>query len=204
MIALPTAFLPSVHYLALIAKGEVGAIFTEEPFWKQSLRSRTHLLTANGATSFSLPLKSHGFPPPATSEIELSEHGHWRNRLHKTLCSTYSSAPFWVYYHDEIKRIIFEESREKLVAYNDLWLTFLCTSWEFEPPGLASSLDEGMHFHREILEKTCTEKTPMPRYWQVFEQSIGFTPHLSALDLLLHLGMEGRIYLQNLPTKLPI
>ncbi|MDO5036342.1 MAG: WbqC family protein [Porphyromonas sp.] len=199
MLALPTSFLPSVHYLARIkAEGKAVVIYVGEPYRKRSFRSRTALMTANGVCHFSIPIKSHSFPVPPSSEIEISEHGKWRHRLMETLRSGYGSAPFWEIYCDELEDLVFDNSTHMLVEYNQRWLEMLCRVWSLTAPPIVDQLQEGTPFEAELLDDSYLESLPAPRYWQVFEQEMGFVKHLSALDLLLHLGPEGVLYLRRI------
>ena len=223
MKSLPTAFLPDIKYLAMIARGEVFSVELGERWQKQSFRNRAHLCTAQGSTIFSLPVRKVSHPYPPTAEVMLSEHGSWRHRLAQLLRSNYSSTPFWIHYEEKMMALIAEDSSELLCRYNHQWLHFLCRAWGLQTPPLmigsqpfeGSSVDSSSSLPSShvLLESEVGQLPPLdysfaeisdsltsvPRYWQVFEQEIGFTPHLSALDLLLNQGPEGLLYLRRLP-----
>lgn len=202
MVLLPTAFLPNTFYLALIAQGLCDGIWVGEPYQKQSYRSRCDLMTANGRLSFSLPIQHYPTPPPPISTIYLSEHGKWRHRLQHALKSNYHATPFWIHYEEAILSHIQATECQLLIDYNALWLNWLCDLWHFPKPLLIEEESvEGGQLLTEAITPQAWEAKAFPRYWQVFEERWGFQPNLSALDLLLNQGPEGRLYLLHLPVQ---
>lgn len=191
--SLPSSFLPNVHYLARVVSGNC-TIYTGEKYDKQTLRNRTILATARGVEHFTLPVCKVGFPYPPTSEVRISEHGDWRNKLSQLLLSAYKSSPYWFHYGQRIESLIHDRTTDRLVEYNHLWLAMLCDAWNIQLPGLSDQLEGDLCL--ELLEPSHYPENP--RYWQVFEQKHGFFPHLSSLDLLLNLGPEGKLYLRDL------
>lgn len=195
MITLPTAFLPNTHYFRLIAHGEVEAIYVGERYTKQTFRNRAEFFSANGRDSFTIPVQKVGYPSPPTSEVMISEHGDWRHKFWQLLRSSYHSSPYWVHYCDRIEQLVYH-MEPRLVEYNHLWLSLLCSIWEFDTPPLT---EVECNFHPEIIDPSHISLLPSPnRYWQVFEERHGFQPYLSSIDLLLNLGPEGRLYLLDL------
>lgn len=192
MQALPSVFCPSTTYIAAIISQPNAVIYTGETYQKQTLRNRCTLLTANGVADFSIPVQKYAHPTPPTSEILISEHGGWRHRLDQTLLSSYGTAPFWEHYAEEIRALIYDDSEETLVGYNNRWLTFICHVLGVPTPPSSKVLSDGVVFKPEYGDTRFVSKTPMPRYWQVFEQRFGFTSSLSALDLILCEGPYAR------------
>lgn len=218
MKRLPTAFLPNIRYLAMIARGEVFSITLAERWQKQSFRNRATLCTPQGALTFSLSVQKVPYPYPTTAEVQLSEHGDWRHRLTHLLQSNYSSTPFWIHYEEDVMALISDCTTEQLGTYNHLWLDFLCRAWQIPTPPLqvecSDPLPQSSLTATPLLPSklppidysfthpsgtTCLP-SPNPRYWQVFEEQIGFVPNLSALDLLLNQGPEGILYLRQYPS----
>lgn len=200
MILLPSSFCPSVGYLALISAADAGEVGIDlrEPYRKQTLRNRTLLMTAGGVEPFTVPVEKFGYPPPPISEISISEHGDWRRKLEHALRSGYGLAPFWAHYEDEIHALIFDNRDTSLVGYNAKWLHWLCRQWDLMPPPAVTVSRE----NAPVVTLEALSAVPQERYWQVFEEKYGFTPGLSALDLLLSEGPYAVTYLRRLGLKL--
>lgn len=204
MLLLPTAFLPEPHFFALLTDAQCG-IFVGEQYQKQSYRNRTNILAANGVVSFSIPVQKIGYPSPPTGTVTISQHGNWRHQLEHLLISSYTNAPYWFHYRPMILELVRDDSIHSLVIYNHLWMSLLCRSWGIDIPEIVTEIKDEDVFHPEVITPKYKENLPIPdRYWQVYEQKFGFTPHLSALDLLLNMGPEGSIYLKQLPKLITI
>lgn len=197
MLLLPTAFIPNIHYVSMLLSKECG-IYIGEQYQKQSYRNRTDLLSANGVVSVSIPIQKIGYPSPPTSSVQISMHDNWQHRLEHLLISNYTNSPYWFHYSPDILELIHEASKGSLVEYNHKWLGMICRAWNITLPELVLERSEHDLFLPEVISPEYQKDLPVPkRYWQVFEQKFGFTPFLSCLDLLLNLGPEGVLYLQN-------
>lgn len=202
-LALPSLLAPSAAYMSLLATTPDVCIYTGERYEKQSLRNRFEYLASTGPLSTTVPIRKYPYPTPDTGSIRISEHGDWRPKLRHALTSAYSAAPFWEHYEETILRAIGYDESDLLVDYNHHWLSLLCAAWDIPFPDRVESLPEQSHFHPEIGDTDHIRvHTARHRYWQVFEQKFGFTPGLSALDLLLTQGPEGILYLHNLHVRL--
>lgn len=196
MLALPSLFAPRISYVRLLLRHPDAVIYVGEQYTKQTLRNRTYLLTPQGVTAFTIPVAKIGYPSPPTSEVFVAEHDRWRHRLEEALRSTYRSTPFWQFYEEEVMRLCRFGQGGRLVDLNWEWLHFILSEWRIPDPVMTEN-GEGLDFHSEVAQSG--ETSPRyPRYWQVFEETTGFVSNLSALDLLFHLGPEGRLYLLSL------
>lgn len=192
MTLLPTSFLPNTLYLSLIAKRVVKGISVYENYEKQTYRNRADFFDANGPIAFTIPVQKIGYPSPVVSEVLISEHGNWRDRLWQLLSSSYHSTPYWEYYLNDIKKRIYDPT-PKLIDYNHRWLEMLCCLIGLDTPPLLS--EPGEVFTQAIDPKFIELLPTATRYWQVFEHKHGFQPYLSSLDMLLNLGPESRLIL---------
>lgn len=191
-MTLPSAFLPNTYYMSLICRGVVDGIYIGEQYVKQTYRNRADFLTANGVVSFSVPVRKMGFPCPSIAEVLISEHGGWRSKLWQMLKSSYTSTPYWSYYSDDIRQLIFEPI-PRLIDYNQAWLMLLCRLMDLDCP--RQTTEQG-DFWQQIIDDQYIKRLPRPkRYWQVFEQKMGFQPYISSLDLLLNVGPESKLIL---------
>ena len=200
MLSLPTLFAPAILQVKLMMDHPNAVINVSEQYQKQTLRNRTYFLTPQGATPFTIPVEHFAYPSPPTSEIYLAEHDHWRHRLEEALRSSYCSTPYWQFYEDQVISLCHCEVGGRLIDFNQHWLTFILGEWCIPtPPIVSEEVRDGEHRSDIALPSQLREgKAVLPRYWQVFEDHNGFVPNLSALDLLFHLGLEGRLYLNRL------
>ncbi|WP_297132178.1 WbqC family protein [uncultured Porphyromonas sp.] len=198
MLSLPTLFAPAILHLRLMMDHPEAVICVGEQYQKQTLRNRTYFLTPQGATPFTIPVERFGYPSPATSEISLAEHDHWRHRLEEALRSSYCSTPYWQYYEDQVISLCRCEEGGRLMDFNQRWLAFILGEWDIPLPSVVAEWSRGLDHHAEVARPSSLEGHQLPKYWQVFEDQNGFIPNLSALDLLFHLGLEGRLYLNKL------
>ncbi|WP_288965551.1 WbqC family protein [uncultured Porphyromonas sp.] len=198
MLSLPTLFAPAILHVRLMMDHPEAVICVGEQYQKQTLRNRTYFLTPQGATPFTIPVERFGYPSPATSEISLAEHDHWRHRLEEALRSSYCSTPYWQYYEDQVISLCRCEEGGRLMDFNQRWLAFILDEWDIPLPSIVAEWSRVLDHHAEVALPSSLEGHELPRYWQVFEDQNGFIPNLSALDLLFHLGLEGRLYLNKL------
>ena len=198
MITLPTAFLPNLPYLYLLAHNKVSGIYVGEQYEKQTFRNRTNLMGSNGKVTFTIPVEKIGYPSPCTYEVCISEHGQWRNKLWQMLRSNYCSTPYWEHYCESIREHVFNPAH-RLVDYNHDWLALLCKLIGIDTPPLVHTQDGSPIFLTEFY--TPQHHLFSRRYWQVFEYKFGFQANLSALDMLLCIGPESRLILfEDEPT----
>lgn len=198
MLSLPTLFAPAILHVRLMMDHPEAVICVGEQYQKQTLRNRTYFLTPQGTTPFTIPVERFGYPSPATSEISLAEHDHWRHRLEEALRSSYCSTPYWQYYEDQVISLCRCEEGGRLMDFNQRWLSFILGEWDIPLPSVVAEWSRSLDHHAEVALPSSLEGHELPRYWQVFEDQNGFIPNLSALDLLFHLGLEGRLYLNKL------
>ena len=214
-VLLSTAYLPPVEYFAAVAR--YGQVWIEacETYQKQSYRNRCTILTANGKMNLNIPVKrggdsfSHNLP---ISEIEIDYSENWPVRHFRAMEAAYMSSPFFVYYKDEIKDILY--GGEKLLFNFNLSLIKLLARFcgikadiQFtntfigDCSSLASLGSEVMDLRNRIHPKSkegslMKEWRKEKPYWQVFSAKQGFVSGLSIVDLLFNEGPNSISFLQ--------
>lgn len=115
------------------------------------------------------------------------------------------SSPFFEYYQDDI-RPFFEKRYEFLLDFNEEIRRTVCNLIGIEPhieysssysepaPG-ETDLRDAIHPKRRKAE-TILPVQPKP-YYQVFSEKYGFQPDLNIIDLLMNMGPESILILQN-------
>lgn len=103
---LSTAYLPPVSYFTVMAKYGAVSIEAYEYFQKQSYRTRARIASSSGTEYISVPiLKGEGHKRPI-SEIEIDYKRDWVLSHKRALMSCYGSAPFYIYYKDDIFSVL--------------------------------------------------------------------------------------------------
>lgn len=110
---LSTAYLPPVSYFSVMA--QYGAVRIEacENFQKQSYRTRARIASSSGVEILSVPILKGSGHKRLISEIEIDYKRDWVQLHERALMSYYGSAPFFIYYRDDIFSVL--ESRPRFL-----------------------------------------------------------------------------------------
>lgn len=190
-ILIDLQYLPNTLYFSLLAKADTVIIEQHENFVKQTYRNRTHILTPNGIDSLSIPLIGSQ-SKIKIDKINIDYTQKWTNRHWRAIESAYGKAPFFEYYADYIKKIIY--TRHKTLFELNLDLLTLCLKFlEIDTPIFFSTtyqhtpavLDLRSVIHPKKPFTSSLKVEYMP-YSQVFGNS--FVKELSILDLLFSEG----------------
>lgn len=220
-VLLSTAFLPPLEYFAIIAEGMSlsadslvpSVIYLEafENYQKQSWRNRCRILSSRGSEDLSFPIVhrngSHNGIP--ITEVEVDWSGDWLQRFDRAIAAAYGSSAFYEYYRDELNSILHSQP-------DTLWeLNLALMKWQLSAFGLSADIrftsdygvcdnssDEVRDFRNIIHPKKSNTilgslNLGQP-YFQVFTPKFGFTPGLSAIDLLFNEGPASVSYLKSI------
>src|SRR6478736_217880 len=130
IVLIESHFLPSIEYFCALLPYEEIILEGCEYFSKQTYRNRAYINTANGVKILTFPLKDrHG--KILTKNVRIETGKRWRNSHWRTIESGYRKAPFFDYYFEELKNILFTEY-EYLQDLNHDLLSFCLRSAGFE------------------------------------------------------------------------
>ena len=209
---LSTAYLPSVAYMAVLARHGSVAIEQKETFPKQTFRNRAAIATGNGVLMLNVPVvRPHG-NHTRTEQIILSYNEPWHVRHWRAIVAAYSAAPYFLYYRDELEQILMQR-HDRLLDLNDTLLHYLLKKFKincqitytdtFTPPSPTDlrTLLTDKHTLPILNSQFSIFNSQFPSYSQVFDTRLGFLPNLSAIDLLFNLGPEAKqLLLQTTPS----
>ena len=191
---------PCVDYFKILANEKNAEIFIYDRFRKMSFHNRFVLAGANGIVHLTIPIKGGREQKKLITEVEIDHSFDWQKKHWRTLVSGYAKAPFFDYYSEEIRTLLFNRENN-LTNYNIYILRKIC-SWlkisvVVNEIGQVFTTDED--YRNTILPRNFQNDaaTWKPTYPQVFEDKIGFQPNLSILDLLLNVGPASRDLLVN-------
>ena len=184
----PTAYLPSIEYVSLFLKTEDASIELFETYQKQSCRTRTNVMTANGIQTLTIPVIKTNGNHTLTKDIEISYKESWQQVHLRCLESAYRKSAYFDYYFPYFEKI-YRQKFNTLVELNDFCLKTILKIMKVKKDYSFTTdferiVDE--NDYRISLSKG-TNKIEMKPYYQVFADRHGFIPNLSIVDLLFHI-----------------
>lgn len=185
----PTAYLPSIEYVSLFLKTEDASIELFETYQKQSCRTRTNVMTANGIQTLTIPVIKINGNHTLTKDIEISYKESWQQIHLRCLESAYRKSAYFDYYFPYFEKI-YKQKFNTLVELNDFCLKTILKIMKAKKDYSFTTdferiVDE--NDYRISLSKG-TNKIEMKPYYQVFADRHGFIPNLSIVDLLFNEG----------------
>ena len=185
----PTAYLPSIEYVSLFLKAEDASIELFETYQKQSCRTRTNVMTANGIQTLTIPVIKTNGNHTLTKDIEISYKESWQQTHLRCLESAYRKSAYFDYYFPYFEKI-YKQKFNTLIELNDFSLKTILKilkakkeySYTTDFEKITNEDD-----YRISLSKG-TNKIEIKPYYQVFADRHGFIPNLSIIDLLFNEG----------------
>lgn len=185
----PTAYLPSIEYVSLFLKTEDASIELFETYQKQSCRTRTNVMTANGVQTLTIPVIKTNGNHTLTKDIEISYKESWQQVHLRCLESAYRKSAYFDYYFPYFEKI-YKQKFNTLVELNDFCLKTILKTMKVKKDYSFTTDFERIaeeNDYRISLSKG-TNKIEMKPYYQVFADRHGFIPNLSIVDLLFNEG----------------
>lgn len=172
----------------------------EEAYRKMTWRNRYRIGGANNAILLSAPLVAGRKQHSTMAEVLLSYQQAWQVQHWRTLVSVYRRSPFFDHYEPSLQPL-FETRYEHLIDFN-----LASTQWVLKqlkaPFALHCAAPEPGLLYDADLRMGVPELPDFPKYYQVFEDRIGFQPGLSILDLLFSEGPAARRWLLDAANQL--
>lgn len=195
----PTAYLPSIEYISLFLKSEEPSIELFETYQKQSCRTRTNVMTANGVQTLTIPVIKTNGNHTLTKDIEISYKESWQQIHLRCLESAYRKSAYFDYYFPYFEKI-YKQKFNTLVELNDFCIKTILKILKVKKDYSFTTDFEKItneNDYRVSLSKGAN-KIEMEPYYQVFADRHGFIPNLSIVDLLFN---EGPNSVNNLQCK---
>ena len=200
-VILSSHYFPCIAYFAHLVKYPDIIIDIGENFLKQSYRNRCIIYTSNGTLALSIPVIKKNNTPMKDVLIDVKED--WKTKHWRAISTAYNSSPFFEFYCDELKEVLFKEY-SSLANLNRGLLEHICNELGITNNIIISETYITIKDSELDLRSTLNPKQTFkgsdtyPRYIQIFEAKYGFQSNLSILDLLFHEGPESLNYLTNL------
>ena len=185
----PTAYLPSIEYVSLFLKTENASIELFETYQKQSCRTRTNVMTANGIQTLTIPVIKTNGNHTLTKDIEISYKESWQQTHLRCLESAYRKSAYFDYYFPYFEKI-YKQKFNTLIELNEYCLKTILKILKVKKDFSYTTDFEKItneNDYRISLSKG-TNKIEIKPYYQVFADRHGFIPNLSIVDLLYNEG----------------
>lgn len=186
---LPITYFGNIEYYWHLAQNSKVGIDLEESYQKQTYRNRCTILGANGPLDLSVPVERPFGKQSKSRDVLISNAENWRQVQWKSLESSYNRTPYFEFYADKIKAILFN-NHQYLYQLNLSLMHHL-----IEKIGLAveidlvgkGSVDYTSDYRENFSPKKNSTFSSYP-YLQTFTDRFGFSNNLSILDLLFNEG----------------
>lgn len=189
MVILPSAYMPSVEYVARLLREEC-VIDLGENYVKRSQRNRASILSANGVMQLTVHVENANRPRQRMRDVKIDYSKRWQHQHWVSILSAYKSSPYFDHFASELEPFYRREWRF-LVDYNMEYTATLLRLL-----GAKCDLHTSEHYitaqtgDLDLRPKTKEGSTFTAQpYFQVFSDRMPFAENLSILDLLL---CEGR------------
>jgi len=182
----PTSYFPSTSFLKLLAASKYSCIVGGESFVKQTYRNRCEILAGNGVQTLSIPVAKAAGSKSLTNQIHPVYSENWQQDHWKSIESAYKNAPYFEFYDQEVKSLIFTK-HDTLLELNHSIIQFFEDCWELPKSQLSIGSSESFN-PEEFLGRKLDYKS----YIQVFSDRFSFQSNLSGLDLLFCEGPMAR------------
>ncbi|MEX0966009.1 MAG: WbqC family protein [Bacteroidia bacterium] len=197
LLLMDAEYLPPLAFFAFTARAEAVILDDREPFQKQTSRSRTTILGANGPLVLSIPLEK-GKTKKTAGEVRINNSRDWQRVHWVSIRSAYGKAPFFEHYAPLIEPF-FKERYSGLFEFNFKLIELLAGLMRMpvtfqRNSGLSGEiLSKALDFRQGSPQYLAEQNMPLREvaYLQVFSQRYGFVPGLSILDLLMNEGPES-------------
>lgn len=182
-------YLPSLEYFCALQPFNAIEFEKHEHYVKQSYRNRCYINTAQGVEMLIVPLTAkHG--KTIIKDVRIDYRQKWQNNHWRTIESAYRKAPYFEYYADDLKNILYYH-HDFLFDMNLDFLSFCLKTIRFHPT-LSTSISYEKVTKPSVfdLRSQLNPKKPASErnfykpvaYHQVFGN--GFAENLSLIDLL--------------------
>ena len=191
MVILPSAYMPSVEYIARLLREEC-VIDLGENYIKRSERNRASILSANGVMQLTVNVENANRPRQKMRDVKIDYSKRWQHQHWVSILSAYKSSPYFDHFAHEIEPFYKREWRY-LVDYNmeylDVLLRLLGTK---DKPAVSEQYVEAAEGDLDLRPKQKKDSTFVAEpYFQVFSDRMPFQPNLSVLDLLMCEGKSS-------------
>jgi hypothetical protein len=202
-VLLCTAYWPNLHYFFHVLNSERIILEKHEHFQKQSYRTRTRILSANGVLDLNIPV-AHTREKEVIAGTRINYSHRWQNIHWRAITSAYRNSPYFEFFESEI-HALYSNRTEFLFDYNLHQLRALfkilkiekqisfTTEYHNHPTGVKDL--RSLHPKKTVPHPDVSHILAKP-YYQTFSNKFPFAPNLSILDVIFNTGLGALEYLK--------
>ncbi len=193
---------PPISWCAQALQATTIIFDKAEHFEKMSYRNRYTISGANNVNQLSIPLVKGRNQRITMGDVLIHNEEKWQVQHWRTLTSVYKRSPYWEYYEQSLQ-VLFDTPFNHLIDFNLATVQWLFrqlkakTAIEFATTYQASYPADFIALRNLKPSQDRQNDGSFPKYYQVFEDRIGFIPNLSILDLLFAEGPATMLWLTN-------
>ncbi|MAQ31759.1 MAG: hypothetical protein CMD26_03390 [Flavobacteriales bacterium] len=181
---LPSSYFPPIGYFKILQNQQNLLIENFEYFKRHSIRNRTSILGVNGIILMTVPIQRKNYSKNPINSIKIANNDWKKNHLN-SIKSAYGSSPFFIYYYEEIEKII-NKDYVFLIDLNNEILEYFLNELK-----ITSNIKQTTEYTKSYPSETLDYRindfpVSSHNYQQVFAKN--FIPNLSILDLIFNLG----------------
>jgi hypothetical protein len=202
-IIIHPAYFPNIIQFSHIVYADDVLFEVNDFYEKQTYRSRMYIQSPNGKQALSVPVKhTKSDGKQYFKDVKISPDFPWRKLHWRSLETAYRTSPYFEFYEDEIKPLLFNDLH-KLVDIN---LTIIHKLLNIigadRKTNMTQSYKESYDDYNDLRQlKNAKVDLPiakeLPPYTQIFSDRFDFMPNLSFLDLLFMEGPNSISYLEK-------
>lgn len=173
-----------------------------ETYQKMSFRNRCTIVGSNGLINLSVPLEKGRGQKLLMKDVKISYSENWEEQHWRSICACYGNSPFFEFYEESLKSLFQKKHRYlmDLNWHNLEWVNKrLKNTLQFQKSGayLIELPNNYVDARNTFKPNTIHQVKETITYQQVFEDRIGFKPHLCILDLMFCNGPASKSLLAN-------
>ena len=179
---------PNISWWMQVSGADTVVLDAAEHFQKMSFRNRYRISGANNSILLSVPIVNGRNYHGTMREVQIFNEPRWQTQHWRTLVSVYKHTPYFDHYADSLKPL-YETRFIHLTDFNRASM-----EWVKQQLKMGFELQETAIYVKEYpqdvtdIRNVKNADVSLPKYYQVFEDRIGFIPDLSILDLLFSEG----------------
>lgn len=190
IVVIDNQLFPCFNYIRELSTCKHIKLEKYEGFQKMSFRNRYLIAGANSIMNLTIPVKGGREQKTLITEVRIDNSINWQIKHWRSLTSAYRKAPFFEFYYQEIKKLLFSEE-ELLFTFNFNILNWLCKTLKINAEiefteSFIVHYEEEADYRNYFTPKSFQENTinRFPHYSQVFEDRLGFQPNLTIIDAI--------------------
>lgn len=204
-VLIESQYIPTIGFFSLLYNSEALIIDKHENYHKGSFRNRCEILSSQGRSSLSVPLRSGKNNQQAILNVAINNEEKWGIKHLRSIEACYGKSPYFEYYFHYCRSIL-ERKHSHLFDLNMEFINCFAEILDLkekleESTTFIDSSNEILDLKRDFISpktkdqeriKAFFEFTP---YDQVFSEERAFEANLSILDLIFCQGPEAVLYL---------